>query len=278
MSKSLYCGKYSSVLRDLFYALSPSMRYIVRKLYYLPSDLLRRRDQLVPPQGLIYTGNGDFLKAGKDWTDFFVRHGLAETDAFLDIGSGIGRMAVGLTSVLKGQYEGFEAMKVGVDWCQKKITPKFPNFHFQHINLHNDLYNKDGLDAASFVFPYTDDSFDFACAISVFSHMIDTEVDNYLKECSRVMKPGGVLVATFFIIHKGMEQKHKSFSFNHDRGHYYLMNDKVVSANVAFDYEWLLSRMKTHGLIVEHYIRGSWSGYEQKERLAFQDVFVLRFQ
>jgi SAM-dependent methyltransferase len=252
------------------------MRFFARKLYYLPSDLFRSKDQLVPPRGLIYTGSGDFLKAGKDWTAFFSLHGLKKDQAFLDIGSGIGRMAVGLTSLLKGQYEGFEAMNVGVEWCEKNITPVYPNFHFQHINLHNDLYNKDGLDAATFVFPYNDKTFNFACAISVFSHMIDTEADNYLRECIRVLKPGGIFVATFFVLHKGMAQKHKSFSFNHDRGHYALMNDKVVSANVAFDYDWLMARIKAHGFQVVDYLQGSWSGYEQKERLAFQDVFVLR--
>ncbi len=252
------------------------MRYVVRKLYYLPTDILRKRAQLIPPQGLIYTGNGDFLKAGKDWASFFTSHGLNAHHDFLDIGSGIGRIAVGLTSILRGKYEGFEAMQVGVDWCKKNVTSNYPNFHFQHINLHNDLYNTGGLDASAFIFPYKDDSFHFACAISVFSHMIDVEVDNYLKECSRVMQSGGVFVATFFVLHDGLVQKNKSFSFNHSRGHYALMNDKVVSANVAFQKDWLLRKMDEHGFVIEAYLQGYWSGYEQKERLAFQDLFVLR--
>ncbi len=264
------------MLRELYYALSPSLRFLARKLYYLPSDLMRSKDKLIPPRGLIYTGSGDFIKAGLDWATFFKLHGLQVHDSFLDIGSGIGRIALGLTSVHKGKYEGFEAMQVGAEWCKKNITPKFPNFHFQHIHLHNDLYNSDGLDAASFVYPYKEDAFNFACSISVFSHMIDSEVDNYLKESSRVMQAGGVLVATFFVLHAGMEQKNKAFSFKYDKGHYALMNDKVVSANVAFNKDWLVSRMKAHGFVVEHYLQGYWSGFQQMERLAFQDIFVLR--
>ena len=120
------------MLRNIYYALSPQLRLFVRKLVYWPMDLFSPKNNLIPPKGLIYTGRGDFLKAGKYWTNKFIEEGgLLSDDKLLDIGSGIGRMAVGLTSYLKtGEYEGFDAVQQGVDWCQINIQSKFPNFQF----------------------------------------------------------------------------------------------------------------------------------------------------
>ncbi|MGB4959973.1 MAG: class I SAM-dependent methyltransferase [Saprospiraceae bacterium] len=267
------------MLRKLYYWLSPEWRFKVRKLWYLPGDIISNRSSLIPPKGLIYTGGGDFLDQGRLWKDFFINNGLKEKSTFLDVGSGIGRIAVGLTGFLKGNYEGFEAIEKGVQWCEVNITKKNPNFKFRYVPLYNDLYNSTGIDASQYGFEYEDETFDFGCAISVFTHMIDIEVENYLHEVARVLKPGGRFVATFFILDEESERlmshKKSSFRFDFDKGNYRLMDDKVRSANVAFELQYLKSVLQQCGLSIVAKLDGSWSGRDQSHPLAFQDILVL---
>lgn len=72
--------------------------------------------------------------------------GLQPKAAFLDIGCGVGRIAAALCTFLDptGSYEGFDAAKQPVEWCQKVITPRFPNFHFQTTDTSSMKYNPDG--------------------------------------------------------------------------------------------------------------------------------------
>jgi SAM-dependent methyltransferase len=268
------------MLRKLYYKLPVAMRYWVRKVYYFPHDLLNRRAELVPPMGLIYTGNGDFENQGKDWVLFFKQYAnLHEKSTFLDIGSGIGRIAIPLTSFLKGKYYGFDAVRQGIDWCNSKIATRYNNFHFLYVDLFNDLYKSKGIDAASFEFPYQDDQFDLGCAISVFTHMLPQEVENYLAEANRVLKKDGYLVATFFMLDdesRTLMQHHSAFCFKYDYEHYALMDDEVKSANVAYDFHYLTRTFAATGFSVAHYEKGYWCGRSKTSNINFQDIFVLK--
>lgn len=262
------------MLRKLYYKLPPALRFAVRWLYYLPADLTDPPPPMVPPRRLIYTGRGDFLKQGEAWLEFFKDQGLQPHYDFLDIGSGIGRIARALTSYLTGTYQGFDAVKTGVTWCQRHISRMHPNFHFTHVPLYNDLYRASGLSAADYRFPYADETFDFACAISVFTHLLPEETENYLKETARVLKPKGKLVATFFLINGALSERTGAFSFPHRRGHYALMDASVQHANVAYDHAYLLSFSESVGLKLSTHIHGSWRDGVVGHTVAFQDVLV----
>jgi len=253
------------------------MRLLARKLYYWPQDLFSIKNDLIPPKGLIYTGRGDFIKVGKFWAQKFIKEGgLKPADNLLDIGSGIGRMAVGLTPFLKGEYEGFDAVKQGVDWCKTHITARFPNFHFTYVNLNNDLYKSAGIDAATFKFPYEADKFNFAISISVFTHMLDNEVENYLKETNRVLERGGILMSTFFIVGQDYTSENSGFHFPYDHGNYLLMDEVVKSANVAFRKEYLFNLCKLNGFEIVSYVPGYWQKSVAQQENDFQDYLILK--
>jgi SAM-dependent methyltransferase len=182
--------------RKLFYTIPPAWRFAVRRLYYLPLDtweaITGQRDPMTPPKGLIYTGGGDFRQAGECALQHFIAFcSLQPHHHILDVGSGIGRMAIPLTRFLdkNGAYDGFDVIQKGVDWCRENITAHFPNFRFRYVPLDNDLYRTDGDNAAQFLFPYEDAQFDLIIVNSVFTHMLPSEVDHYLGEISRVIKP-----------------------------------------------------------------------------------------
>jgi ubiquinone/menaquinone biosynthesis C-methylase UbiE len=276
-----------SLTRNLYYSLPPSFRFAARRLYYLPTDTLDRisgrRDALTPPKGMVFTGSGGYREQGQRLFDRFVRlGGLQPQHKVLDIGSGIGRIAVPLTSYLQPDtsYEGFDVVKRGVHWCQKHISKAFPNFHFQYVSLNNDLYRSDGQNAASFTFPYPDQSFDFVMANSVFTHMLPEEVNNYMREIRRVLRPGGKAYASFFILNEesksGMQGRR--FRFRYNMGHYRLIDQRVKAANVAFEETYLKEQLiRSNGLHLENTYYGYWCGRAQDTCEDFQDfIFFTR--
>ncbi|MCU0346330.1 MAG: class I SAM-dependent methyltransferase [Saprospiraceae bacterium] len=270
-----------NLARKFYYAMPPAWRFATRRLYYLPLDtweaVTGQRDGLTPPRGLIYTGSGDFRRSGQQTVDNFKELcGLQPHHHVLDIGSGIGRIALPLAQYLDktGRYEGFDVVKKGVDWCQQQITARHPNFRFQYISLENDLYRSDGGSASSFRFPYPDASFDFAVANSVFTHMLPPEVDNYLDELYRVLRPGGVAYLTFFVFDEKTAFP-SGFEFPYDYGHYRLMDDVVKSANVAFEEQYLFEMAKRNGLAVRALHKGFWRGLPKTECPDFQDIVVV---
>lgn len=270
------------MFRKLFYLLPPSLRHSLRWVIYLPIDIFSSKKEWSPPARLIYTGRGDFIKQGKEWLDFFVNHtGLKSSDHVLDIGSGIGRIALPLTHFLKSKYDGFDAVKTGVDWCTKNISTKYPHFRFQYFPLYNDLYNQSALKADQFVFPYSADEFDFACAISVFTHMLPEEVENYFKQMARVLKSGSTAVCTFFVLTQEsleyMNLQKGTFKFMITKNkEYALMDKKVKSANVAYYENYLEKLISDHSFDFVTKIPGHWCGREKKLNLAFQDIWVIR--
>jgi SAM-dependent methyltransferase len=273
-----------SFARTLFYTFPPSIRFLVRRLWYVPVDFLDlitgKRHPLCPPKGLIYTGSGDFLAEGRRVASLCVTEaGLLPEHRVLDIGSGMGRLAVGLTEILddRGSYEGFDVVHHGVRWCQRNITVRHPNFQFHYIPLANDLYRATGVDAGSFQFPWKEGEFDVICANSLFTHLQPQETLQYLREIRRVLHPKGRCVSTFFLINEDARKRlpgSRDFNFPHDYGHFYLMDVHVKAANVAYLENWLIQQAGQIGLQPQVIRYGRWCG--RPDAPDFQDVIVWK--
>ena len=152
-------------LRKIYYTLPASLRFTVRRMVYLPQDIwnnLFGKKELMPPKGLIFTGSGDFIELGNKLVNSLKEHcNLEPNHSVLDIGSGIGRVAIPLTTYLesKAEYHGFDVIELGVTWCQNNITKKYQNFTFKYVPLLNDLYRDNGADAATYKFEYPKNHF-----------------------------------------------------------------------------------------------------------------------
>src|SRR5690606_34805323 len=111
-------------IRSLYYALSPELSLLVRKIYYWPHDCYRNpfgeKGTMEAGKGDIYIGSGDFIEQGKKQAQQRREYiDLRSDDVVLDIGSGIGRTAVPLTEIITtGQYESYDVVKNGLDWVQ----------------------------------------------------------------------------------------------------------------------------------------------------------------
>jgi len=128
---------------------------------------------------------------------------LETTAHVLDIGCGCGRMAAAFTRFLNrsGTYDGFDAAREPIEWCQENIASRFSNFRFRCSDTFSPRYNPGGrVRAADLTFPYGDNRFDLTFAASVYTHMMPKEVANFVGETARVLRPGGLSFATFCLL------------------------------------------------------------------------------
>ncbi|WP_346881033.1 class I SAM-dependent methyltransferase [uncultured Algibacter sp.] len=275
-------------LRGMYYMLSPSLRLLVRKIYYLPIDLyeslIDKREKYEPKKGDIYIGSGDFISQGKHHLNLLKKYtNLKESDSVLDIGSGIGRTAVALTKYLNinARYEGFDVVEKGVKWCNSKIKKDLPNFNFIYVPLNNDLYNTSYEKADSFKFPYEDGVFDVVFLFSVFTHMGISEIDNYFGEIERVLKPKGKCLATFFLYTSEKEEETsiiEGFSFPIKKDGYRLMDKDVTSANIAIEINCLKEMIVANNLKLASIKDGIWKDEISNIKSIsneYQDIVIL---
>jgi GT2 family glycosyltransferase/SAM-dependent methyltransferase len=224
-----------------------------------------------PPAELVRLIGGEFHEAGNEYLPYFTRlAGLRPTDAVLEVGCGVGRMAVALTRFLSaaGRYDGFDIMAPAIKWCQAEITARFPNFTFKHADVYNKFYNPDSnVKAIDYRFPYPDDSFDFVFLTSVFTHI------------SRVLKASGRCVSTFFLLNEeslGLMRSgfSEAFDFKPFARHCRAIIPEVPEAAIAYDEAYIRDRLAAHNLVVTEPIRyGRWCG--RLDGLSLQDIVVV---
>jgi len=238
---------------------------------------------LCPPPELMYVGGGDFHAVGEEFLGYFVDlGGLRPEHRVLDVGCGVGRMAVPLTRYLGdgGSYEGFDIVPEAIAWCTANITARHPNFRFQLAEIHNSRYSPDvTLQARDYRFPYRKRSFDFVFLTSIFTHMLPEDVVHYVGEIARVLKPGGKLLATFYLLNEEslrlQDNGTSRFQFRHALGPCRVSRADVPEAVVAYDEAFVLELLDRVGLELEPPIRyGSWPGREAF--LSGQDVVAAR--
>jgi SAM-dependent methyltransferase len=238
----------------------------------------------VPPSEKNFVGDGDFVAVGVEFLKWFVRVGeLAPQDRVLDIGCGIGRMALPLTQYLEtGTYDGIDVSAEGIAWCAANISPHYGNFHFHHLDLAHPLYNPSGvLQTSDVKLPFEAGAFDFIFMTSVITHLTAAEVRPYVREIKRLLAPGGRCLVTTFMLNgparEGLQAGRGVLPFDGAATEHeiYAYADNPTAA-VAFDENFLLSIFLEFGLRrTRPPIYGRWSGRSTPGD-SFQDINVLQ--
>ncbi|HET6446921.1 MAG TPA: class I SAM-dependent methyltransferase [candidate division Zixibacteria bacterium] len=270
--------------RDL---IPPLMRRRIRQFYYFLIDmldrLLSRRREMVPPKRIRpdYVVSSGFTEHGELFAQYAIELSRLEPeDRVLDLGCGIGRIAVPLTAYLnqKGSYEGLDIVPESIAWCRKEISTRHPNFNFQIADVYNNQYNPSGTQkAGEYTLPFDDGSFDLILLKSVFTHMLPDDVKNYLSEIARTLKNGGRVLITFFLLTElslaAMENGSARREFNYVFDSYRTESDQVLESAIAYDESYVRQLFASAGLEIEdpiHY--GTWTG-RTDARFA-QDIIV----
>jgi SAM-dependent methyltransferase len=223
------------------------IRKTARNLILDIKDLPNRNKPLIPPLKLrrIIGQSDNYMQ---DRTEPLKKYGnLTPNSAILDVGCGVGSLAYSLISYnnFQGRYEGFEIEKDFTDWLRKNITPKYPNYHFIYADIFNKSYNFSGkILPAEFRFPYDSSTFDIVFLNSIFTHMLPTEMEHYLSEINRVLKPEGRCLISYFLLSK---ERPKEIVENEIRSRfidsgksYWTTNLKFPEDATAYEQEYIL--------------------------------------
>lgn len=155
------------------------------------------------PCGRSFKDDEFYLTSAQREADRLVEHfGLTLDSCLLDVGSGPGRLAIGILERVGEiqKYRGIDVIEDYVLWGHHHITFGHPNFRFVHANVENSRYNPDGTQTDStFTFPFVDEEFDIVTLYSVFTHMLAEGVRAYLKEFQRILRPDGRIFLTAFL-------------------------------------------------------------------------------
>lgn len=248
--------------------------------------LLGPKDSLVPPKRMIAPFRHDeFRKIGDEFVKYFIEFcDLKPNERVLDVGCGVGRMAIPLTRYLdkNGIYEGFDIISKQIRWCKQKISSKYPNFYFQFADIYNGDYNPNGKYIASeYKFPYENESSDFVFAISVFTHMLPQDMENYFSEIARVLKKGSRCFITYFLLNSEslrlIEAKLSTQDFKYAFENYRTIDVDTPERAVAYDEKFIRNLYDKHNLTIKwpvHY--GSWC--TRKSFVSYQDFIIATKQ
>ena len=227
--------------------------------------ILGRQKELTPPRYLDFAGT--FAGAGQEYVTYFKELcGLQPSHRTLDMGCGIGRVAVPLAEYLTtGSYEGLDIVPSGIRWCQKNITPKYPRFRFQVADIYNRMYNPGGLfKSPDYPFPFSDGEFDLVFLISVFTHLLPIDLEHYVSEISRVLRPGGKCLYTTFLLddeaRRGMESGKSAFDFKYELPGCWTSDPVTPETAVAYQESSVAPLLSRYSLTADPTHFGAWSG------------------
>ena len=160
-------------------------------------------------------------------------------------------------------------------------------FNFNYHNLYY-LKNKSKNDAAQINFNYENKMFDIICTFSIFTHQPTEVLENYLKQFSNMIKPGGITFNTFYIVDKNKKDKIKDqynlyghkINLNVSNNKYYTSKKEndfekeldLIHHDIYYDKNYLLDTFEKYNfsLIKEDY--GMLSG--KKSEYGTQDFLV----
>jgi len=248
-------------------------RYALRRTVATPLDRVVhwRSGALVPPAHLriYYYGTSDrevFARACAGARAELVSRALLPEHRVLDVGCGVGNLALGLKDYLRAGYDGVDVHREAVAWCQSAITPRHPAFRFHHADLKSEAYNPGGRsNPAAYRFPFPDARFDYVFLSSVFTHMLPDAVESYVREIARLLAPGGLCVASYFLlndetraaVHAG--RSFIPFDYAHPSGVCRLHNPTTPESAVALEEGFVRRAHEEARLVIRDIRRGEWA-------------------
>jgi cyclopropane fatty-acyl-phospholipid synthase-like methyltransferase len=245
---------------------------------------------LIPPKHLrVWVGPFEdkelYLGTGRREFDFIMKHcDLKRDDKILDIGCGCGRISIYFLDYLNsnGSYAGIDPALPLINWCKENIEPRYSNCRIEHVDILCPGINDEGkIRPEDFQFPFENHSFDKIVLNSLFTHMKDDGVRQYLREINRVLSPNGMVFVTFFMLNensiKSMKKGQAVFDFKYDYGNYKSFHSSRPEEGIAYDEAFVKQMIKESGLHIKYPIHyGTW--IDNKNNLYTQDNLVLSKQ
>jgi SAM-dependent methyltransferase len=179
-------------------------------------------------------------------------------ESVFDFGCGCGRIARQLIQQhpQPQRYVGVDLHPEMVAWCQANLTPAAPNFTFVHHDVFHESYNPGSHNLRSGPLPASDNSATLVIAHSVFTHILQDDVEHYLREFARITRGDGVARASFFLFDKSEFPMMESWRNA-------LYTDPFILADaVILDRDWLRQTCERAGLAIVAAVLPEFRGYQ----------------
>jgi SAM-dependent methyltransferase len=186
-------------------------------------------------------------------------------DLIVDIGCGVGSMALELERALPPdcRYLGFDVHGPSIEWCRSRFA-KDPRFRFEHAEISTPYSSSRGPSATEFRFPVADGSAGLVFAKSVFTHLLEPEVRQYLAEIRRVLAVNRTAAISTFLFRRGSEVP--AFPTSGPGEHVRYRSRSHPHAAVAYDREFFERLAIDAGFRVDYIETGFWPGEDTRPR------------
>ena len=169
----------------------------------------------------------------------------------IDVGCGSGRYAHHLRDYTFKQ-ERFEGKYIGIDIDEDAINWSRKNFDKERFEWHlsphaSSSYNKEDGRGEYYKLPVRGGTTDLVFSTSLFTHLLEDEMLNYIKESFRVLKKGGHMHMAVFCLDYPPPTYGIRHTFKHKMGNAQVESIKQPEAAVAYTEKFLLSTCKEIG-------------------------------
>jgi SAM-dependent methyltransferase len=198
------------------------------------------------------------------WIEAFSAHKIDLNSTIVDIGSGCGRTAHFLrdyssgTSRFTGTYIGIDIDEEMIAWCRANFDA--PRFRFLLSSDGSHSYNRKAENNHSYRIPEPDQIADMVFSGSLFTHLLEPELHNYLNESFRILRPGGFIRHSVFCLDYPPPTLGSRHTFSHLIGNAHVESLAQPEAAVAYTADMLLSLVKAVGFVdaeITH-VPGGW--------------------
>jgi SAM-dependent methyltransferase len=257
---------FDSVIRKIFPSTSkltfnPLFKATVNAFDVLPRLVFPEFRDLPPNHLRIRIGVGNrilnnqvhYLTHARDFWMFVFTEGLANANStVVDIGSGCGRWAHWLRDynfrgrTFTGRYIGIDIDAEAIAWCEKHFDAE--RFRFHHSSDASVSYNQAGEATSShYTVPEADSTVDLVVSNSLLTHVLETELENYVKESYRLLKSGGAIMHSHFNLDYPPATYGTRHTFQHAIGNARVESMEQPEAAVAYRTDYLFKVCRAAG-------------------------------
>jgi SAM-dependent methyltransferase len=240
---------FNPVFRSAVNAFDIVPRLVFPEYRALPPNHLRIR---IGVGNRIFNNQSHFLVHARDFWMFVFAEGIATMHSdILDIGVGCGRWAHWLRDYnfrgrrFAGSYVGIDIDEEAIAWCQKNYDAE--RFRFFVSSDASVSYNHTAAAQSVYRVPLADASFNLVFSNSLLSHLLEAELENYLRESYRLLKAGGAMMHSHFNIEHPPESYGKRHTFRHRLGNALIESEAQPEAAVAYHTDFLFALCRRIG-------------------------------
>jgi hypothetical protein len=122
-------------------------------------------------------------------------------------------------------------------WCRHHFDlDRFEFFQSTHASK---VYNESG-NGTLYTLPIPSDTVNFVFSSSLFTHLLEREVNNYMSESFRVLVPGGIMAMNCFLMDYAPPTMGGRHTFRHRIGEAFVESLRLPEAAVAFNSSFLV--------------------------------------